>query len=70
MKTFVHWAMWFEVVMSWNGRQKALKLGSPPPIPGLIPTIQISVPLVVSFMSAGAGGLRRPYWRVDEKVSQ
>ncbi len=23
-KYFAHWAMWFEVVMSWNGRQKAV----------------------------------------------
>src|SRR6185312_13887370 len=35
-----------------------------------MPTIQINVPLVVSPVSAGAGGVRRPYCRVDEKVNQ
>src|ERR1700726_3770314 len=70
MKNCAHWAMWFEVVMSWNGKAKALKLGSVPPTPSLIPTIQISVPLVVSLVSAGAGGERSPYWRVEENVSQ
>src|SRR5579871_5670949 len=62
--------MWLDVVMSWNGRQKAVKLGSALPGPSPTPTIQISVPFVVSPVSAGAGGDRRPYCRVDEKVNQ
>src|SRR5450755_3985827 len=65
-----HWAMWLDVVMSWNGRQKAVKLGSVPPGPRTMPTIQINVPLSVSPVLAGGGGDRNPYWRVDEKVSQ
>src|SRR5450755_961006 len=64
-----HWAMWLDVVMSWNGRQKAVKLGSAPPGPKTMPTIQMSVPFVVSPVLAGAGGDRRPYCRVDEKVN-
>jgi len=39
-------------------------------MPGFTPTIQMSVPMSVSSWEAGAGGERRPYWRVDENVSQ
>src|ERR1022692_41593 len=66
----VHWAMWLEVVMSWNGRANAVKLGSVPPGPSTMPTIQMSVPFGVSLVFAGGGGERNPYWRGDEKVSQ
>src|SRR5450631_602802 len=69
-KVLAHWAMWLEVVMSWNGRQKAVKLGSAPPGPSTTPTIQMRVPFVFSPVLAGAGGDRRPYCRVDEKVNQ
>ena len=70
MKNFVHWAMWFDVVMSWKGRQKAVKLGSPV-TPTSTPTIQMRVPFLLSpVLVAGAGGLRRPYWRVEENVNQ
>src|SRR5579863_583895 len=37
----------------------------------MIPTIQTSVPILVSSLLADeAGGARRPYCRVEEKVSQ
>src|SRR6266567_6122740 len=68
--SWVHCAMWFEVVMSWNGRQNAAKLGSWP-LPsdvGSTPTIQISVPDALSLLLLAGGG-RRPYWRIEDTVS-
>src|SRR3954470_21060308 len=64
---FVHWAMWFEVEMSWNGSTKAAALGSLPRATwsGLTAVIPSSNPLGAS--GEGGGG-RRPYMRDDEKV--
>ena len=62
-----------DVVTSWNGRQNAVKLGSPPVTFCCIPTIQIRVPLelsIVLVVDPGGGGLRRPYRRVEENVNQ
>src|SRR5882724_4512296 len=56
--------------MSWNGRQKAAKLGSWPLASdvGSTPTIQMSVPVALSLLLLAGGG-RRPYWRIDDTVS-
>src|SRR4051812_40185141 len=56
--------------MSWNGSANAAKLGSRPfdSACGSNPTIQISVPDVLSLLLFDGGG-RSPYWRIDDTVS-
>ena len=55
--------MWFEVVMSWKGRQNAVELGSWPFArrAGSMATIQMSVPAGrPSCDDAGGGNGRSP----------
>ncbi len=55
--------MWFDVPMSWNGKQNAVALGSSPRASraGSIATIQMSVPTGrPSCDDAGGGDGRRP----------